>query len=66
MRQDPIEPTTFWVNPFGVSFGLIKKSDLVRIDHEGNVIDGGDCRLINRAAVMIHSAGTHTLTSDLL
>lgn len=35
----------------------MKKSDLVRIDHKGTVIDGGDCRLINRAAVMIHAAG---------
>lgn len=57
MIQDPIEPDTFWVNPFGISFKQIKRSDLVRIDHNGKVIDGGPWRLINRAAVMIHSAG---------
>ncbi|CEJ94728.1 hypothetical protein VHEMI10244 [[Torrubiella] hemipterigena] len=57
--RDPIEPDTFWVNPFGVSFGLMKRSDLVRINHEGKVIDGGPCRLINRAAVMIHAAVHH-------
>jgi ribulose-5-phosphate 4-epimerase/fuculose-1-phosphate aldolase len=55
--QDPVEPNTLWVNPFGVSFTHMRRSDLVRIDHEGNVLEGGQVKLVNRAAIMIHVAG---------
>ena len=54
--QDPVDPTTFWVNPFGVAFKLIRASDLIQVDHHGKVIDGGPVRLLNTAAFMIHSA----------
>lgn len=54
--QDPVDPTTFWVNPFGVAFSMIKASDLILVNEEGEVIDGGPCRLLNSAAYMIHSA----------
>lgn len=54
--KDPVDPTTFWVNPFGVSFSLIRASDLIQVNHEGQIIDGGDVRLLNTAAFMIHSA----------
>jgi len=49
--RDPVDPTTFWVNPFGVAFSLIKKSDLIQVDEDGNIIDGGEVRLLNAAAV---------------
>lgn len=55
--RDPIEPETLWLNAFGQSFATIRRSDLVRVDHEGNLIEGGSYRLINRAAIMIHVAG---------
>ncbi len=48
--RDPVDPTTFWVNPFGVAFSLIKKSDLILVDEDGNIIDGGEVRLLNAAA----------------
>lgn len=54
--RDPVEPDTFWVNPFGTAFGLMKSSDLIRVDEEGNVLEGGKNRLLNNAAFMIHSA----------
>lgn len=54
--QDPVDPTTFWVNPFGVAFSLIKASDLILVDSKGDVIDGGEVRLLNTAAYMIHHA----------
>ncbi|KAF1813765.1 arad-like aldolase/epimerase [Eremomyces bilateralis CBS 781.70] len=54
--RDPVDKTSFWVNPMGISFNLIKKSDLLLVSHEGKVIDGGECRLLNSAAFMIHSA----------
>jgi len=63
--RDPVDPTTFWVNPFGVAFSLIKKSDLIQVDHSGNIIDGGPVRLLNAAAYMIHSA-IHTARPDVL
>ncbi|KAI9848790.1 MAG: hypothetical protein M1838_000371 [Thelocarpon superellum] len=53
--RDPVDPTTFWVNPFGVSFSLIKASDLIQVNHDGKVIDGGPVRILNTAAYMIHS-----------
>jgi ribulose-5-phosphate 4-epimerase/fuculose-1-phosphate aldolase len=51
-----VDPHTFWVNPFGVAFSLIKASDLILVNEKGEVIDGGPCRLLNSAAYMIHSA----------
>ncbi|KAH0839121.1 hypothetical protein AYO21_04715 [Fonsecaea monophora] len=54
--RDPVDPTTFWVNPFGLAFSEIKRSDLILVDHDGKVIDGGPNRLLNQAAYMIHAA----------
>lgn len=62
--RDPVEPTSFWVNPFGVAWPTLKASDLIRVDHEGNVVDGGECRLLNTAAYMIHHA-VHTARPDV-
>ncbi|CAH0057776.1 unnamed protein product [Clonostachys solani] len=53
--RDPVDPNTFWVNPFGMPFKLIKKSDLIHVDHEGNIIGGGPNRLLNLAAYAIHA-----------
>jgi ribulose-5-phosphate 4-epimerase/fuculose-1-phosphate aldolase len=63
--RDPVDPTTFWVNPFGVAFSLIKSSDLILVDHAGKVIDGGPCRLLNTAAYMIHAA-VHAARPDVV
>src|SRR5690606_38925540 len=51
--RDPEHPDLFWVNPFGLSFGLIRASDLVLVDREGNVVEGD--WPVNRAAFAIHS-----------
>lgn len=40
--RDPVDPTSFWVNPFGLHFSLITDEDLIRVDHDGKVVDGGD------------------------
>lgn len=63
--RDPVDPTTFWVNPFGVAFSLIKRSDLIRVDHKGKIIDGGDIKLLNTAAFMIHGA-VHEARPDVM
>ncbi|KAH9887113.1 class II aldolase and Adducin domain-containing protein [Xylariomycetidae sp. FL2044] len=54
--RDPVEPTTFWVNPFGVAWPLLRASDLIRVGHSGEIVEGGSVRLLNTAAYMIHSA----------
>ncbi|EEH44563.1 uncharacterized protein PADG_00852 [Paracoccidioides brasiliensis Pb18] len=63
--RDPVDPTTFWVNPFGVAFSLINASDLIQVDHDGKVIAGGKVRLLNTAAYMIHAA-VHEARPDVM
>lgn len=63
--RDPVDPHSFWVNPFGLAFSLIKKSDLILVDHDGKVIDGGPNRLLNTAAYMIHAA-VHRARPDVI
>ena len=52
--RDPEFPELFWVNPFGKSFRQMKTSDLVLVDHDGNVVYGSS--MVNSAAFAIHSA----------
>ena len=49
--QDPVEPTSFWVNPFGVAWPMLKASDLILVNAQGKVIDGGPVRLLNTAGI---------------
>src|SRR5215470_5585714 len=51
--RDPEHLDRFWVNPFDMNFGQIKVSDLILVDHEGNVVEGD--KPVNRAAFCIHS-----------
>jgi ribulose-5-phosphate 4-epimerase/fuculose-1-phosphate aldolase len=51
--RDPEHPELFWVNPFGLSFGLIRASDLILVDHQGKVVEGD--WPVNTAAFAIHS-----------
>ena len=63
--RDPVDPTTFWVNPFGMAFSLIRKSDLIQVDRHGKIIAGGDVKLLNIAAFVIHSA-VHEARPDVM
>jgi len=54
--RDPIDPDTFWINPFAKSFKLMKVSDLVLVNEEGVVLEGGNMHAINAAGFAIHSA----------
>ena len=51
--RDPERPDCFWVNPFGLSFGLIRASDLILVNHQGEVVEGD--WPVNVAAFAIHS-----------
>ncbi|KAJ5803291.1 uncharacterized protein N7503_005741 [Penicillium pulvis] len=53
--RDPVEPRTFWLNPYGVHFALLRVSDMVRVDEKGNRVGGAD-KPVNAAGFMIHSA----------
>ncbi len=61
--RDPGDPETFWVNPFGLHFAMVRSSDLVRVDAEGSVVEGD--RAVNGAAVAIHCA-VHAARPDVL
>jgi ribulose-5-phosphate 4-epimerase/fuculose-1-phosphate aldolase len=61
--RDPEFPDSYWVNPFGMHFSMIKSSDLVRVDHEGDVVEGD--RAVNGAAVAIHCA-VHSARPDVV
>ncbi len=50
--RDPLDPETFWVNPLGRSFKQVCVSDLIRVDHDGKVVEGEG--LLNGAAFTIH------------
>lgn len=54
--RDPVDPDTFWINPLAKHFGLIKASDLVHCDEDGNVLPDGAQTAINQAGFAIHSA----------
>ncbi|CAI7622795.1 unnamed protein product [Penicillium manginii] len=53
--RDPILKDHFWMNPFAKHFSTIKASDLVLVDDEGYVTEGGAQFPINEAGFMIHS-----------
>jgi ribulose-5-phosphate 4-epimerase/fuculose-1-phosphate aldolase len=52
--RDPDLPDHFWVNPFGMHFAQIRVSDLLLVNHEGEVVKGD--REVNLAAFAIHSS----------
>jgi ribulose-5-phosphate 4-epimerase/fuculose-1-phosphate aldolase len=45
----------FWMNPFAKHFSAMKASDLVLVDADGYVTEGGAQLPINEAGFMIHS-----------
>lgn len=77
--RDPVDPRTFWINPYvaryscatisnklgrlGKHFGMMKASDMVHINEEGQVI-GGNKVAVNSAGFQIHSA-IHKARPDL-
>ncbi|WP_299981383.1 class II aldolase/adducin family protein [uncultured Pseudoteredinibacter sp.] len=61
--RDPEHLDHFWVNPMGVSFKQMKVSDLLLVDHQGNVVEGEG--LLNGAAFTIHSR-VHAARPDVV
>lgn len=66
MRQiDPVLKDHFWINPFGKHFSMMTASDLVLVDSEGYVCEGGNQAVINEAGFMIHSE-VHKARPDVI
>ena len=61
--RDPERPDHFWVNPFGMHFGHIRVSDLILVNHQGEVVEGD--RPVNAAAFAIHSQ-VHAARPDVV
>jgi ribulose-5-phosphate 4-epimerase/fuculose-1-phosphate aldolase len=61
--RDPELTDHFWVNPFGMSFRHIRVSDLILVNHEGEVVYG--TWPVNRAAFVIHAA-IHQARPDVI
>lgn len=61
--RDPEYTDHFWVNPFGMSFKHIRVSDLLLVNHEGEVVVGR--HRVNRAAFSIHAA-VHAARPDVI
>jgi ribulose-5-phosphate 4-epimerase/fuculose-1-phosphate aldolase len=51
--RDPERGDHFWVNPFRMNFKQVSVSDLVLVNDQGDVVEGGHA--VNRAAFAIHS-----------
>ena len=54
--RDPERHDAFWTNPLGIHFGLLKASDMILVDFDGNVIGGNRKLPPNAAGFLIHAA----------
>lgn len=61
--RDPEFPDHFWVNPLGRSFRHMKVSDLILVNHHGDVVYGQHS--VNRAAYVLHAA-IHAARPDVI
>jgi ribulose-5-phosphate 4-epimerase/fuculose-1-phosphate aldolase len=61
--RDPEYLDRFWVNPFGKNFKLMTVSDLICVDHDGNVVEGDGA--LNAAAFAIHGQ-VHKARPDII
>ena len=61
--RDPERTDHFWVNPMGISFKQMKMSQLLLVNHKGDVVEGEG--LLNGAAFTIHS-NIHAARPDVI
>ncbi|WP_144934527.1 class II aldolase/adducin family protein [Pseudomonas alabamensis] len=50
--RDPIETDHYWINPLGVPFSQIRTSHLLRVNGQGQVVEGDG--LLNTSALELH------------
>ena len=61
--RDPENPDLYWTNPMAVHFNQVKISNLILVDHDGQVIEGKYA--VNRAGFVLHAA-VHAEHPDIL
>ena len=61
--RDPEHLDHFWVNPMGMAFSHIRASDLLLVDHRGEIVEGSG--ILNGAAFAIHSQ-VHAARPDVV
>src|SRR5215475_8575373 len=61
--RDPEKADHFWVNPFGIDFSQVRVSDLILVNHKGEVVEGENP--VNTAAFAIHSS-IHSARPDCI
>jgi ribulose-5-phosphate 4-epimerase/fuculose-1-phosphate aldolase len=52
--RDPELPDHFWVNPVGVPMHQVRVSDLVQVNHHGQVVNGN--AMVNPVGLLLHTA----------
>jgi ribulose-5-phosphate 4-epimerase/fuculose-1-phosphate aldolase len=52
--RDPENPHLYWTNPMAVHFSQVRMSNLILVDHSGNVVEGKYA--VNRAGFVLHAA----------
>jgi ribulose-5-phosphate 4-epimerase/fuculose-1-phosphate aldolase len=61
--RDPERPDLYWTNPMAVHFSQVKMSNLILVDHKGEVVEGNYA--VNRAGFVLH-ANVHEEHPDII
>jgi ribulose-5-phosphate 4-epimerase/fuculose-1-phosphate aldolase len=61
--RDPEHPELYWTNPMCVHFARVTMSNLILVDHDGQVVEGRHA--VNRAGFVLHAA-VHAEYPDIL
>jgi len=61
--RDPERPHLYWTNPMAVHFRQVRVSNLILVDHQGRVVEGGHA--VNRAGFVLHAA-VHEAHADIV
>lgn len=61
--RDPERPHLYWTNPMAVHFRQVKVSNLILVDHRGQVVEGDHA--VNRAGFVLHAA-VHEAHPDIV
>ncbi len=61
--RDPEHPELYWTNPMAVHFAQVKLSNLILVDHDGQVVEGDYA--VNQAGFVLHAA-VHAAHPDIL
>ncbi len=61
--RDPEHPHLYWTNPMCVHFSQVRVSNLILVDHDGQVVEGDYA--VNRAGFVLHAA-VHEMHPDIV